>query len=342
MKKVVLLVLCILISGCDGHFLEDKNKEYKNKFIEKGFNEEEALIFNDFNDETKDLILNNPNKTLDLINIKSTFDEDYLIDYLNSNYDINTFIYVKEHVSDSLRNRFNSFYKDDFFILNNTDLYFKYYKDFVDTRSLIEYVNTKAYKIPYEEYEKSDTSKGIYMIASKRYYLDNYVPDDLVKVEKGYYVFNVSEMKKEAFNAFKDMADAARLDNIYFYISSGYRSYDLQEKIYSNYLKKDTKENVDSYSSRSGFSDHQIGLSCDIRTKDINFDNFKDSKESSWLIDNAYKYGFILRYPEGKDDITGYMYESWHYRYVGLEASYVIHETGITFDEYYAYYVENN
>ena len=69
-------------------------------------------------------------------------------------------------------------------------------------------------------------------------------------------------------------------------------------------------------------------------------DDFEETKEYKWLIKNAYKYGFILRYPKDKEDITGYNYESWHYRYVGVEAAKIIHEENITFDEYYAYYVE--
>ena len=69
-------------------------------------------------------------------------------------------------------------------------------------------------------------------------------------------------------------------------------------------------------------------------------DDFEETKEYKWLIKNAYKYGFILRYPKGKEDITGYNYESWHYRYVGIEAAKIIYEENITFDEYYVYYVE--
>ena len=94
--------------------------------------------------------------------------------------------------------------------------------------------------------------------------------------------------------------------------------------------------------ARAGHSEHQTGLSLDIFSKtDTTTSNFKNSLAYTWLTNNAYKYGFIERYPENKEDITGFSAEAWHWRYVGVDAATYIHENDITFDEYYAYYLED-
>ena len=93
-------------------------------------------------------------------------------------------------------------------------------------------------------------------------------------------------------------------------------------------------------SARAGHSEHQTGLAIDIADLSLDYDNFEITKEFKWVKENAHKYGFIMRYPKGKFHITGFKYEPWHYRYVGIDVAKKIKEAGITFDEYYAYYVE--
>ena len=94
------------------------------------------------------------------------------------------------------------------------------------------------------------------------------------------------------------------------------------------------------YSARPGYSEHQTGLVIDIDNYNDDYENFDKTKEFEWMNNNSYKYGFILRYPKGKTDITGYDYESWHYRYVGKEIAKYIYENNITFDEYYAKFID--
>lgn len=132
----------------------------------------------------------------------------------------------------------------------------------------------------------------------------------------------------------------AKKEGLTLYINSPYRSYNTQAKLYQNYASRDGYTLADTYSARAGFSEHQTGLAFDVTSLVSTFDDFEDSKEYSWLSENAFKYGFILRYPKGKEYITGYMYESWHYRYVGEDVALKIKELGITFEEYYAYYVK--
>ena len=138
----------------------------------------------------------------------------------------------------------------------------------------------------------------------------------------------------ESFNAMKTDAQSAGLTLRAF---STYRDYDRQKYLYDNYVEKDGKEAADTYSARPGFSEHQTGLAFDIMGEDYDNkydENFGTSKEAKWLEENAHKSGFILRYPKGKENITGRTYEPWHYRFVGVEIATEIHEKGITLEEF--------
>ena len=137
-----------------------------------------------------------------------------------------------------------------------------------------------------------------------------------------------------SFNtAFNKMKNDASNQGISLNIISGYRSYSRQNTIYNNYVNKDGKVKADTYSARPGHSEHQTGLAADINSLSTSFIN---TKEGKWLNDNCYKYGFIIRYPKGKDSITGYMYEPWHIRYVGVSIATALYNGGnwITLEEY--------
>lgn len=135
-------------------------------------------------------------------------------------------------------------------------------------------------------------------------------------------------------NAFNSMQKDASKEGLNLYISSGYRSYYTQKTLYNNYVARDGVANADTYSARAGHSEHQTGLAFDLNTID---ESFANTKEGKWVSDNCYKYGLILRYPKGKENITGYMYESWHLRYVGVELATKLYNNGnwITLEEYY-------
>ena len=93
---------------------------------------------------------------------------------------------------------------------------------------------------------------------------------------------------------------------------------------------------MDTYSARAGHSEHQTGLAIDVSSNNPDILSFEMSTSFKWMKEHAHEYGFILRYPKGKEDITGYMYEPWHYRYVGKEIATLLYQTGMTFDEYVA------
>ena len=141
-------------------------------------------------------------------------------------------------------------------------------------------------------------------------------------------------LTKETQKAFNDMKVEASTLGLNLYLSSGYRSYNLQKQIYNNYVARDGKANADTYSARPGHSEHQTGLAFDLNTID---DSFTNTPEGKWVHDNCYRFGLILRYPKGKDNITGYMHESWHLRYVGIELATKLYNNGnwITLEEYF-------
>jgi zinc D-Ala-D-Ala carboxypeptidase len=143
---------------------------------------------------------------------------------------------------------------------------------------------------------------------------------------------------KEAREAFNEMAAAAKLDGFELIAFSTYRSYDYQTGLYERYVERDGSEAADRYSARPGYSEHQTGLAFDIG--EVNneqyyaSEKFGETEAGKWVAANAYRFGFIMRYPEGKEKITGYMHESWHFRYVGIDVAEEIYKKNISLEEY--------
>ena len=144
--------------------------------------------------------------------------------------------------------------------------------------------------------------------------------------------YNPGGLTAETGAAFARMQTAANADGISLYIQSGFRSYELQESLYTRYVSRDGQEAADRYSARPGHSEHQTGLAIDLN--DISY-AFADTPEGKWVDENCHKYGFILRYPQEKEAQTGYRYEPWHIRYVGVDVATAIHNSGLCLEEYY-------
>ena len=131
--------------------------------------------------------------------------------------------------------------------------------------------------------------------------------------------------------ALQEMFAAAKVDGFELFVKSGFRSYQTQKNLYNNYFKRDGAAAADRYSARAGHSEHQTGLAFDINKSNS---SFAGSPEANWLAENCYKYGFIIRYPEGKEAITGYIYEPWHIRYLGVETATAVYNSGLCLEEY--------
>ncbi len=120
-------------------------------------------------------------------------------------------------------------------------------------------------------------------------------------------------------------------EGVTLWVCSGFRSYDTQARIYDRYVSQDGQAAADRYSARPGHSEHQTGLAFDINCAD---DSFIGTKEAIWLAENAWKYGFIIRYPQDKESETGYKYEPWHVRYLGEDVAAAVQESGLCLEEY--------
>ncbi|MFJ3391023.1 MULTISPECIES: D-alanyl-D-alanine carboxypeptidase family protein [unclassified Lysinibacillus] len=146
------------------------------------------------------------------------------------------------------------------------------------------------------------------------------------------------EENPEARQALNKMFAAAKQQGFDLVAFSGYRSFEYQTTLYNNYAKRDGQAAADRYSARPGYSEHQTGLAFDIGENGKNSlwltEEFGETPAGQWLFTHAQDYGFILRFPKNKEDITGYMYESWHYRYVGVDIAKDIKKQNITLEEY--------
>ena len=148
------------------------------------------------------------------------------------------------------------------------------------------------------------------------------------------YNYNPGSLTGDTIAAMNRMFSDAKASGLNIYLASGFRSYTTQKIIYNNYVNVDGQANADTYSARPGHSEHQTGYAFDVNQINNSFDN---TNEAIWLANNCYKYGFILRYPKGKTNETGYMYESWHFRYVGVDLASKLYNNGnwITLESYF-------
>lgn len=138
-------------------------------------------------------------------------------------------------------------------------------------------------------------------------------------------------LNKNAMAAFDNMKKAAAKDGNNLFVVSGFRSYSYQVTLYQRYVARSVQAEADRYSARPGHSEHQTGLALDLNSADS---SFAGTKEAVWLAKNSYKYGFIVRYPKGKESITGYMYEPWHMRYLGIDNATKVFNSGLCLEEY--------
>lgn len=204
--------------------------------------------------------------------------------------------------------------------------------DFDDMR-LLEWVNADRDRPFYTDIQESDSRLGKLILVNKYYALGkDYRPSELQSIAP----YGHGKLAQDAAVAFKQLASDARENGYTIVGISAYRSYQTQATLYQRYVLKDGQELADTYSARAGHSEHQTALAIDVASHDHNILSFEHSDSFVWMREHAHEYGFILRYPKGKEQITGYKYEPWHYRYVGIEVASALKKSGMTFDEYAA------
>ena len=219
--------------------------------------------------------------------------------------------------------------EEKYYIEYNLEKYLTYLKDNNKSyREVIGIVNTK----------KNFTNDTNFIIVNKNNKIPN-IETNLIKVNKKYSQ-RITYADENAYNAFLKMANDAFKDGIYIKISNAYISYDTQADKYNNYIKDTQITNENTFKiEKEGYSEHQLGIALDLYLSKSE-ETFNSINNYDWLKNNSYKYGFIMRYPSGKEDITGYLPQEEHYTYVGNDISKYIYENNITYDEYYAYYID--
>ena len=236
-------------------------------------------------------------------------------------------------------------YLEEFYSLSYAKL--KYYDRYVkyssetgeDEETTVLFVNLSMDTDDYVNPVKT-SAFSIDMLVNKHYKLDeDFVPDDLVEFDQKYCNDEVQEGNREAVVAFKNMYEAAKKEGLGLVINSSYRSYQDQENICNTFKELYGEGYVTKYVALPGFSEHQTGLAFDIGSTSSKV--FAESKEYEWMKENAYKYGFILRFTKANAYITGFRSEPWHYRYVGKKVAKYIYDNNISLEEYYAEFLDN-
>lgn len=356
-KKISIAILILIIISLIGINF----KEIRNIYLSKisGYNKETISVFIE-NDIYKDIKNHKYSKTLEKIINTEHYKEEYLEEYLNITYkenknflELTSSLLNKGYKNKDINNIFEKLNEESINILINNDYikditniisieYFKeekleryinYYNKSADLETLLTYVNIGLDNKYYTNVIDIEDQNDLLVLVNKYNKLQsNFIPKDLETISSKY---GNGKLRKEARIAFEEMCEGAKKDGIIIYSGSAYRSYSYQLNLYNNYVFRDGKSEADTYSARAGHSEHQTGLALDILNKNWSYIADTD-KEFDWLVKNSYKYGFILRYLKGKEEITGYIYEPWHFRYVGTELAEEITKLEITYDEYVA------
>lgn len=231
--------------------------------------------------------------------------------------------------------------KIDFFNINRLDEYIEYKEknSNISDEMVVVYVNIGLNRAFYTDIIPSKNPTNLLVLTNKYNFLEaSYVPD--LETINSKYSGGTQRLRKDARVAFEKLAADAKEAGYSIYAMSTYRSYDYQKTLYNNYAAKDGTTNADRYSARPGHSEHQTGLAVDVADSSLEYYNFGYKKEFNWMKENAYKYGFILRYTQETEWITGYLNEPWHYRYVGEEVATYIQHNPMTYEEYYVRFLE--
>ena len=314
---------------------DDVLKKGENKTLNAAF---ESIHYNDKNFDNYSKIEYVKQKHL-IENINKLLKKGY------SNTDINMILShgtdktVTEFIKRDKVRYLEEYYTIDYAKIENYDRYVKYSDESAEEEEdVVISVNLDLDKEEYKDSTLVDTF-SIDMLVNKRRHLDKkFVPKDLVKIDTKYASEKGMKSAKVALDAYIEMQKEAEKEGYEIVINSAYRSYQDQLDLEELYLKTYGQSYVDKFVAKPGYSEHQTGLSYDIGSKSINV--FANSKEYKWMLDNAHKYGFILRFPKKYENITGFRSEPWHYRYVGKKIAKIIYDEDITLEEYYVKYLD--
>ncbi len=234
----------------------------------------------------------------------------------------------------------DDFLKQKYFIFDNLEKYLAYKKanKKEDYSKIVSIINTEANIEWLENERETDVDKEELMIVNRIYSLGEYEPADLVDIPSKF-AYNGVKLSASIVGPLEDLINDGKKAGYTYVVSSGYRSYASQEKIYKNYENLHGMREADEVVARPGHSEYQTGLTLDFDIYSKVEGNKLESDAYKWLVDNAKNYGFILRHTKDKEDLTLYKASSWKFRYVGEEAAKKMAKENLCFEEYYAYYV---
>ncbi len=332
------------------------NKYFKEKEITSEVNK--LMLENDISTEKY-------SKTLEYVLLNNLYDEAYLDEYSDIEYNDNenfasiltTFLplgysgkeinYIFklsnkniEKLSKSEYIDITNYYNITNFNVDNIDRYNQYYEsNNYSYQDVVTYVNINLDLKAYSVTKEVEDPNNLLVLVNKYNFLpNNYKPEDLTYV-LGAYGNNVP-MREVIKEPFIELQKAAEEEiGIILKPTTAFRDQSFQNTLYNNYVAKDGVEAADTYSARPGFSEHQTGLAIDLKNTLISSSTRLNDSDFEWLSNNAHRFGFIIRYPKEKVDITGYQFENWHIRYVGLNIAKTIYENNLTLEEYIDLYI---
>jgi D-alanyl-D-alanine carboxypeptidase len=264
----------------------------------------------------------------DLLSIGYSVDEISAIEKKLSN------TVVKQYLLSKKYDNLISFINSKYFNAENIERYENYYSKNKDYNfdDIVLYVEIGLDKEFYTEINVLTEYKSITTLVNKYNQLPKEATfDDLVNIPKPYSNNDKLKFRNIAYPELIQMIDDAKLEGLTLQVGSAFRTWNDQNSLFNNNKKKNGLEHALLYQAKPGHSEHQLGLAVDFSPISS---NFAKKKEYAWLKENAHKYGFIERYPNGKEFITGYNYEPWHYRYIGKDIAKIIHDENITYEEY--------
>ena len=311
MKKKIFVIILVLTIIIFIYFYAFKNKPNVENLSDGREVTKEDYIYKD-----------------NLLNLGYNINEIKVIEKKISNINTKKFLLSKKY------NNLTKFISSPYFNINNIERYENYYKNnpSYSIDDVVIYVEIGLDNEFYTNIKEIDNYLDVTALVNKYNKLpDNIIFDDLITLDKRYSNDGTKQLRSEAYDAVIDMIEAAKRENINLLVISAYRTSERQNSLFNNSVNKNGMDHALLYSAKSGHSEHQLGLAVDLNSIDTNFEN---TEEFKWLKNNSYKYGFILRYPKGKEFITGYGYEPWHYRYVGIDIATKIFKENITYEEY--------
>lgn len=313
---IVILLISVVLFLVTYHLLSNRH-------------ENDPLI----DDELEEIINN-----VEEINYKEALSDlgysDFDIKYINykfSKTDIEKYLLGKQN------DKISEYMKDTYFNIKNVSRYVEYDKNNdYSSSEIVMYVEIGLDREFYTNIKEVTNYDEVTVLVNKYNKLpDNYKVSDLI-ILNNIYSYGSQKVKETIYEPLTNMINKAKEDSIKLFVVSGYRTEKTQNTLFNNSVNRNGMEHALMYSAKKGHSEHQTGYAVDLNTTE---DSFVNTKQYEWLKEHTYEYGFIERYPKGKEYITGYGFEPWHYRYVGVGISRIIHNEDITYEEYVVKYL---